>query len=358
MNELLVSPEPLEPKGRTAVMKDALRLLDPVGGFDLVSTTVDKAENLDPNEPVMKEIFLTEAESEAERRELKNRLRAWIDLLGSATNAGEMVEKSEAQAQATQQLLHANVKTALDASRKLEENYRSVAMFYKNAAGDKPVRNVSLVNAPLEQIKDLNNPLFFNAIANELRDKYDRLDLMNNYSLLVLPGYLGSKAVIDKWARLAHENKVMLVTDFRNLNSPEQVIKLFEAGKFTGSEDFRANVMLTCNWLVGRERAAEAGEEAPLYIPPSTALAGRMYANNLAQVTAGKKYGALYEVQGVKFDVRANVLEEMVSMGLVPMVYEFGQVQAFSPKTLFNGTNLGLQTYSVVRTFDWLTKSI
>jgi phage tail sheath protein FI len=47
-----------------------------------------------------------------------------------------------------------------------------------------------------------------------------------------------------------------------------------------------------------------------------------------------------------------------VTMGLVPMVYEFGQVQAFSPKTLFNGTNLGLQTYSVVRTFDWLSKSI
>lgn len=362
MNEIQVAAQPLRetirPEESAAVMKDALRLLDPVGGFDLVSTTVDKAENLDPGEPVMKEIFLTEAESRAERRELKNRLRAWIDLLSGATNPGEMVEKSEAQAQATQHLLHANVKTALDASRKLEENYRSVAMFYKNAAGDKPVRNVSLVNAPLEQIKDLDNPVFFNAIADELRDKYDRLDLMNNYSLMVLPGYLGAKAVIDKWARLAHENKVMLVTDFRNLNSPEQVIKLFEAGKFTGAEDFRANVMMTCNWLVGRERAAEAGEEAPLYIPPSTALAGRMYANNLAQVTAGKKYGALYEVQGVKFDVRANVLEEMVSMGLVPMVYEFGQVQAFSPKTLFNGTNLGLQTYSVVRTFDWLTKSI
>lgn len=116
--------------------------------------------------------------------------------------------------------------------------------------------------------------------------------------------------------------------------------------------------MLTCNWLVGREKFAEFGESDPMFLPPSTTLAGRMYANNIAQVTAGKKYGVLYEAQGVKFDVRANVLEEMVTMGLVPMVYEFGQVQAFSPKTLFNGTNLGIQTYSVVRTFDWLSKSI
>jgi hypothetical protein len=108
--------------------------------------------------------------------------------------------------------------------------------------------------------------------------------------------------------------------------------------------------------LVGRERFADVGESEPLYLPPSTALAGRMYVNDIAQVTAGKKYGALYEVQGVKFDIQSNVLEEMVSLGLIPMVYEFGQVQAFSPATLFKGTNLGLQTYSVVRTFDWIAK--
>jgi hypothetical protein len=38
------------------------------------------------------------------------------------------------------------------------------------------------------------------------------------------------------------------------------------------------------------------------------------------------------------------------------MVNEYGKVMAFSAKTLFNGDNLGLQTYSVVRVFDWVTK--
>ena len=38
------------------------------------------------------------------------------------------------------------------------------------------------------------------------------------------------------------------------------------------------------------------------------------------------------------------------------MVKEYGKVMAFSAKTLFNGDNLGLQTYSVVRVFDWVTK--
>src|SRR5690554_8211169 len=43
-------------------------------------------------------------------------------------------------------------------------------------------------------------------------------------------------------------------------------------------------------------------------------------------------------------------------MGLIPMVNEYGKVMAFSAKTLFNGDNLGLQTYSVVRVFDYITK--
>ena len=46
----------------------------------------------------------------------------------------------------------------------------------------------------------------------------------------------------------------------------------------------------------------------------------------------------------------------MESMGLIPMVNEYGKVMAFSAKTLFSGDNLGLQTYSVVRVFDYVTK--
>jgi hypothetical protein len=123
----------------------------------------------------------------------------------------------------------------------------------------------------------------------------------------------------------------MLITDYRDLNTPDQVIKAFTNAKYTGADDFRANVMITANYLVGRERFADVGESEPLYLPPSTALAGRMYVNDIAQVTAGKKYGALYEVQGVKFDIQSNVLEEMVSLGLIPMVYEFGRCRRFPP---------------------------
>lgn len=38
------------------------------------------------------------------------------------------------------------------------------------------------------------------------------------------------------------------------------------------------------------------------------------------------------------------------------MVNEYGKIMAFSAKTLFTGDNIGLQTYSVVRVFDYVTK--
>ncbi len=339
-------------------VQEALGILDEYGGFGLLSTTVEGAENMDPDSAALKEIFLAESENKKERKRLKNRLKYMVALLQSQSNVGDMIEQSTAVSELSGKLLHENLKKALDGTQKLESNYRAVADYFLNAGGGKPVKNVTIVNAPLEQAKDLENPKVINLVSEEMIDKYDRLDLMNNYGLLVIPGNLGSKEVIDEWARRAHDNKVMLVTDFHNLNSADQVMKLFEKSKLTGAEAFRANVMMTCNWLVGREAVTEAGEKEPLYVPPAGALAGLIYSTNIAQVSAGNKFGGLRGVKGCRFDIRANDLANLADLGLVPMVYEFGKVQAWSSKTLFNGSNIGLQTYSVVRTFDWLTKGM
>ena len=102
--------------------------------------------------------------------------------------------------------------------------------------------------------------------------------------------------------------------------------------------------------------AAEVGEEEHLYVPPSGALAGKIYNTLMSQVTAGKKHGSLNEVDAVAFDLRKSEVASLEKMGLVPMVNEYGKVMAFSAKTLFNGDNIGLQTYSVVRVFDYISK--
>lgn len=123
------------------------------------------------------------------------------------------------------------------------------------------------MNCELDQLKDLDNTRFIDAVSEELKMSYDRLDLRNNYSIMCLPGYLGSNKVVEKWAKIAHENKVMLVTDFENLDAPDDVMELFEMANLTGGDKYKSNVMMTANWLVGREKFAELGEEDDLYVP-------------------------------------------------------------------------------------------
>jgi hypothetical protein len=325
------------------------------GGFGILETTIDGAQNLNPEKKARKKIFLTEDSKKEERQALKKRLQLIQELLGSSDSVASLIEESQKKADAIQALLNKNLKNALDSSRDLERSYRSVNNFFKNTEQDK-AKGVYFMNASMEQLADLDNTTFIDAVSEELTQNYDRLDLRDNYSILAIPGYLGSKKVVDKWARIAYKNKVMLVTDFEHLDGPDDVIDLFESADLTGGDAYLSNVMMTCNWLVGRGKQQDVGEEEDLFVPPSTALAGKVFNTLMSQVAAGRKYGALNEIDGVKFQLKKSEIAQLEKIGLVPMVNEYGKVMPFSAKTLFKGDNLGLQTYSVVRVFDYVTK--
>ncbi|MDN5286871.1 MAG: type secretion system contractile sheath protein TssC [Mucilaginibacter sp.] len=336
-------------------LSSSLEKLSRVGGFDLLEATIEGLQNLNPERKARKQIFLTDDEKKTERDELKLKLSQWIDALENGDSVSSTVEKSTENLQKTEENLNQNLLNVLQATRDLEQSYRSVHLFYKNTEADK-LKNVVVMNASLDQLKELDNPRFIEFTANELKQNYDRLDLRQNYSILVIPGYLGSNKVVERWSKIAYDNKVMLVTDFADLEQPDDVIDLFTAANLTGGDAFKSNTIMTCNWLVGRGKVAEAGEEEDLYIPGSAALAGKMYYTLMSQVTAGKKHGAVNEVDGVRFDLKKSEISHLERVGLVPMVNEYGKVMAFSAKTLFNGDNIGLQTYSVVRVFDYITK--
>ncbi|MDQ0780638.1 DUF5458 family protein [Chryseobacterium sp. W4I1] len=338
-----------QPKG------NPLAELNKMGGFGFVESVVDGIANMNPTRKARKEIFLTDNNKTEERKELLQKINLWVSLLEGNESADKMAETCKNKAQAADQNLKTNLKNTLDAVRLMETNYRTVAQFYKNTELDK-VDNVSIVNASLEQVSDLDNPLFIEAISEEFKNYYDRLDLRDNYSILAIPGYLGSNKVIEKWAKICNENKVMMVTDFANLDKPDDVVDLFHSANLTGGELHRSNVIMTCNWLVGRGRAEEVGEEENVELPPSTSLAGKIHKTLMSQVAAGKKHGNINEVDAVKFELKKSEISQLEKMGLVPMVNEYGKIMAFSAKTLFTGDNIGLQTYSVVRVFDYVTK--
>ncbi|OBW40691.1 MULTISPECIES: DUF5458 family protein [Chryseobacterium] len=332
-----------------------LEELNKIGGFGFIESVVDGIANMNPTRKARKEIFMNDGNKSDERKELLQKINLWVELLNSNDSAEKMADTCKNKAQQADQNLKVNLKNSLDAIRQLETSYRTVAQFYKNTELDK-VDNVSIVNATLEQVSDLDNPIFIDAISDEFKSYYDRLDLRDNYSILAIPGYLGSNKVVEKWAKICNENKVMMVTDFANLDKPDDVVDLFHSANLTGGELHRSNVIMTCNWLVGRGRAEEVGEEENVELPPSTSLAGKIHKTLMSQVAAGKKHGNINEVDAVKFELKKSEISQLEKMGLVPMVNEYGKIMAFSAKTLFTGDNIGLQTYSVVRVFDYVTK--
>ena len=333
----------------------SLAKLAKFGSFDFLESAIDGVQSLNPERKARKNIFLSDSNKKKERAELKKKMQLWLDLLQSSSDISKMAEVSQQKSEEAAALLKKNLKKAVEASHELEVSYRSLNLFYKNTESEK-LKNVTIVNAGPDQIKDLDAPKFIEYVAGELKQNYDRLDLRNNYSILCVPGYLGSNAVVEKWAKLAFATKTMLVTDFMDIDNPDDTLDMFVEANLTGGELHRSNVMMAANYIVGRAKNEEIDEEDDLRVPPSSALAGKLYYTLMSQVTAGKKHGGMNEVEGIRFDLKKSEISAMDRAGLIPMVSEYGKVMAFSSKTLFNGDNIGLQTYSVVRVFDYINK--
>jgi hypothetical protein len=336
-------------------LENSVNALVRSGGFDFLEAVVDGVDNMNPVRKAKRSIFLTDSSKKGQRAELKKKLQTWIDLLSQTNAVSEIADKSVEKAEVTEKLLKGNLKKILDATRDMEQAYRSVHLFYKNTESPK-LKNVVLMNASMEQLTNMDEPRFIEFVAKELKAKYDRLDLRQNYSLMVIPGYLKSNTVVDKWAKMAYNNKVMLVTDFVNVETPDDALDLFTDANLTGGDPHKANVVMTCNYIIGRGKKTEVGEEEDVYVPGSSALAGKMYCTKLSQPVAGKTYGSIDEVDAVRFDQQKGDISELENVGLVPLVGEWGRVMPFSAKTLFTGDNLGMQTYSVVRVFDFIAK--
>lgn len=338
-------------------LETSLNTLVRAGGFDFLEAVVDGADNMNPVRKAKRNIFLTDSNKKEQRQLLKKKMQMWIELLTENNSVSEMIDKSLEKAGSSEKLLKGNLKKVLNATRELEQAYRSVHLFYKNTESPK-LKNIVLMNAPMSELTNLDEPKFIEYVAAELKDKYDRLDLRENYSLMVIPGYLKSNTVLDKWAKMAYNNKVMLVTDFENIETPDDVLDVFTDANLTSADPHKANVVMTCNYIVGRGKKTEIGEEEDVYVPGSAALAGKMYCTKMSQPVAGKTYGCLDEIDAVRFDQQKSDTSELENVGLVPLVGSWGRVMPFSAKTLFTGDNLGMQTYSVVRVFDFIAKVV
>jgi hypothetical protein len=188
-------------KGGQVSLDKSIEKLARYGGFDLLETSIENVQNINPDRKARRKIFLTEKGKEKERETLKKTLELWASVISKSDSLTDMVAHCEDQRKSAEELLSKNLSKAVDATRELEGNYRTVALFYRNTESDK-VKNVTVINATLEQLKDLDNTRFIDTIHAELSDNYDRLDLKSNYGLLVIPGYLGSNTVVEKRTKI------------------------------------------------------------------------------------------------------------------------------------------------------------
>lgn len=343
------------PSAQPLSLNESLEFMKSLGGFKFLETTVEGVRDLNPQKAGAKASYLSDEDTEPERRDLLQRLEMWAALIGESETVDQMQAKARQGQETNEQLLKQNQSKVLEESKVLEVAYQGLATFMLNTE-QREIPKLTIVNASMDQVADIKDGEVLNTIDQELHNNYQVYDLSDNYSLMVIPGYMGKNTVIDAFARVASKHKVMMITDYEDFTDAKEAISAFEKGKLADASNHKANLLMACNWLVGRGAHEDLGEEEALHIPPSTALAGRMHSVLMSQPVAGATYGMLMGAEGTRFKIDRNQAGDMNRLGLIPMLSAFGKVQAFSDRTMFNGDNVGLQTYSVVRVFDWINK--
>ena len=340
------------------LLQSSLSGLDKFGGFQLLKGLIKGVENMDPRRKAVKNVFLSDAAYEDARKRLQNELSLWVDILEAGGNDPmEIIDSCKSECEKAERNLSENLFCIHDEIKNLEVTYRSLDSFFANA-GQGKVDCITLMNVNKEELGDHDSEDTL-AIRDELEKYFDRLNLKNNYSMMVVPGYLGDAETVRMWAQTAYRNKVIMVTDFKDSMNFEMLKEELDDASLQGTDPYLGNIVMTANYILGRKKSELAGEDDDLYIPASGALAGRMSNTEdivIAQAAAGKRYGTLDNVKGARMDLRKSEIAALIDQGVIPMVEEDGRTMAFSNHTLYNGTSKGLQEYSIVRVFDWIGK--
>lgn len=339
--------------------KDMTQLLKSFGGFNAIRGFMPDAENLNPARKAVKAVFLSDKRFKEKRENLVKDIKGWLQLLDEDHNsATEFADACKEKEEKYTKVLEQGITDALYATQNLERSYRALDSFFKTANADK-VKNLRVINVYKDDIADPDSG-FAGEVDSLLRNGFDRLSLKDCYSLMVIPGSVfEDKVSLLQWAKIAYKYKVMMLTDHADEYSYDDLFSNTEGYRDSDSE--LQNVIMTANWIVGRdsEKMSEDEKETPaFFIPGSAALAGKLYdeSANMAQGAGGKKYGTLDGVKGVHLDLLKSEIASLMDNQVIPMVYSEGRVMAFNNTNLYNGDNDAMKEYPIVRVFDWVKK--
>ena len=347
------------PVASSSENKNTAELLSEFGGFNAVRGFMPDADNLNPTKKAAKAVFLTDKRFKEKREGLINDIKGWLEVLEEGhESATEFVDACKAKEEKYEKVLSQGITDALFATANLERSYRALDSFFKTANAEK-VKNLRIINVYKDDIADPDSG-FAGEVDAILRGGFDRLSLKDCYSLLVVPGNVfQDKVSLLQWAKIAFKYKVMLLTDHADEYSFDDLFSNTEGYKDSDIE--LQNVIMTANWIVGRESeklSDDEKEQPAFFISSSAALAGKLYdeSASMAQGAGGKKYGTIDGVKGVRLDLLKSEIASLMDNQVIPMVYSEGRVIAFNNATLYNGDNTAMKEYPIVRVFDWVKK--
>ena len=251
-----------------------------------------------------------------------------------------------------------NLSSVHEQTLKLETAYRSLGEFFANS-GQAKLKCLNIINIDKDDLGDPEGKVF-QTVRDEIHTHYDQLSKKDAYSILVSPGYLGDKQTVNMWGQMAHRNRVMFVTDYADAPTLKLLNKGLDKANLYDSDGYLSNVIMACNYILGRKKSdADNEEEEDLYLPPSSAIAGRMINTEetpISQGAAGKKFGTIDMAKGTRLNLLKSELAALVDKGVIPMTFVDNRVMAFSNRSLYNGATVGLQEYPIVRVYDWISK--
>ena len=320
-------------------------------------------EWLDPKKDFQRKDFLTKPDFAKQRKLLSERLQIWADHLSKSDNLDE-VRKNLSEASAKlEQNLDKNMKKVHKASRELETTYRAIAQFFANAQQEPDEKvNAWFANVSGEELLDPNDRDKFEELSKAVADLFREWDIHESFGMAVLPGYLGSVENIDTVARqLGFPNKVHVMTDLPNFEKFEEVMDMLEDPSYAnlaGIDSYKQYVSVFANYLMARN--ANQYEDDDMWVPPSAAVAGKMYQGDLTagmqQPMAGFKYGKINDAKYLRFKANQPDASKINEKGVNPLVDFKGTPVAMGSATLFNKETFN--NYSIRRTYDYVYKTL
>lgn len=335
------------------------------GLFPQVKTSTGEAmvglAVLNPKKKDQRHKFLTRPQFESSRKIMVRRLKMWHKMMSSTEDMGDLRNTAILEAQAFEENIISNMTTIYEEINPLETSYRGIQQFFacSSPSGD-PV-NVFFSNVSKEDLTDPDSDSF-NELASFIQKPFRAFSLTDCYSIMVVPGFLEDIPNMDKIAKLGEENKVHVFTDLPNYETFEEAQDEMNGPGLegmSGSTPEKAHMSIAANWVLGRSK--NRYEEEDLWLPPSTVLAGLVYAQDdgvgMQQPSAGYQYGSADSVKASRFEVdRAVGAKEFLNQGIIPSVLWDAKVRFLGDCSLFKGESYDV--YATKRTADYISKNV